>query len=277
MKFNDLKRCLRFRPFDVTTQEGRSEERHRQILLTTISSGGSKILAVAISFLMIPLTLDYLGTERFGLWMAISSTVAMLSFADLGIGSGLMNAIATAYGKNDIQAIRKKISVGLFLLGVIASVIILIFFIFEGLIPWGKLFNINSELAAEVAVPTITVVVVWFAISMPAGVAIKVLMGLQRGFAANIWLATASIASLICVIGVVHFEGGLPSLATATIAPPIVAGIIAALYLFLKKGTFLMPQFGNISFDDVKDLAGTSGLFFLLQYAQLLLFSQTIL
>ena len=277
MQFSNLKRYLRFRPFEVTTQVGRVAERHRQILLTTISSGGSKILAAGISFLMIPLTLDYLGTERFGLWMTISSTVAMLSFADLGIGSGLMNATATAHGKDDIQAIRKKISAGLLLLGVIAFVIILLFFIFEPIIPWEKLFNIDSKLAAEVAAPTIAVVVVWFAISMPAGVAIKVLMGLQRGFAANIWMATSSIASLICVLGVVHFKGGLPSLAAATIAPSIVAGIIAGLYLFFKQCTYLRPQFSNISFDDVKDLAGTSGLFFLLQICCLIAFQSDYL
>jgi O-antigen/teichoic acid export membrane protein len=272
MKISQLIHYFRLRPFDVTTQKGRSEERHRQILLTTLSSGGSKLLAAVISFAMIPLTLSYLGAERFGLWMTISSVVAMLSFADLGIGSGLMNAVATAQGRDDIQEVKKKIAVGLLLMSGIAILIIALFFLIEPLVHWGRVLNVNSALASKEAVPTIAVVVVWFAISMPAGVAIKVLMGLQKGFAANLWLAVASIAGLGCVLGVIHFEGGLPSLAAATIAPPVVAGVIAGLYLFIKQSPHLRPQFSALSVNDVKHLAGTSGLFFVLQITGLIAF-----
>lgn len=272
MRFTRLIHYLRLSPFDVSTQEGRAEERHRKILLTTLSSGGSKMLTAVISFAMIPLTLNYLGTERFGLWMTISSVVAMLSFADLGIGSGLMNAVATAQGKDDNQEIKKKIAAGLLLLSGIASLIIALFFLIEPLVHWGKLLNIGSDLANEEAAPTIAVVVIWFAISMPAGVAIKVLMGLQKGFVANLWLAAASIAGLGWVLGVIYFEGGLPSLAVATIAPPAAAGVIAGLYLFIKQSPHLRPQFRDLSYHDVKHLAGTSGLFFVLQVSGLVAF-----
>jgi O-antigen/teichoic acid export membrane protein len=44
----------------------------------------------------VPLTLTYLGSERYGMWMAISSIVALLAFADFGLGNGLVNAIAVA-------------------------------------------------------------------------------------------------------------------------------------------------------------------------------------
>lgn len=263
---------FRLSPFDISTQEGRSEERHRQILLTTLSSGGSKLLAAIISFAMIPLTLNYLGTERFGLWMTISSVVTMLSFADLGIGSGLMNAVATAQGKDDVQEIKKKIAASLMLLSGIALLIIALFFLIEPFVPWVKILNVNSELARKEAVPTISVVVVLFAISMPAGVAIKVLMGLQKGFAANLWLAAASVVGLGFVLGVIHIGGGLPSLAAATLAPLVVAGVIAGLYLFAKQSPYLRPQFSTLSVIDVKSLAGTSSLFFVLQISGLIAF-----
>lgn len=277
MRIPRLMHYLRLRSFDISTKEGRAEERHRRILLTTLSSGGSKLLTAVISFAMVPLTLNYLGTERYGLWMTISSVLAMLSFADLGIGSGLMNAVATAQGKDDTQEIKKIISVGYCLLIGIALLIIALFFLIEPFVPWGSLLNIDSNLAGEEAVSTIATVIVWFAISMPAGVAIKVLMGMQKGVAANLWLAAASIASLGCVLGVIHFEGGLPSLASATIAPPIVAGIIAGLYLFIKQSPHLRPQTSLISANDVKHLAGTSGLFFVLQISGLIAFQSDYL
>jgi len=51
----------------------------------------------------VPLTLNYLGSEHYGLWMTISSVSVMLGFADLGIGNGVLNAVADAYGRDDYR------------------------------------------------------------------------------------------------------------------------------------------------------------------------------
>src|ERR1700692_3845800 len=67
---------------------------------------------VSTSLITIPLTVHYLGDERFGLWMTISSVLAMANFADFGIGNGLLNAVADAYGKDDYERIRRAVSSG---------------------------------------------------------------------------------------------------------------------------------------------------------------------
>ncbi len=48
----------------------------------------SRLLAAALAIVTVPLTIGYLGSERYGLWITISSVVAMINFADLGIGNG---------------------------------------------------------------------------------------------------------------------------------------------------------------------------------------------
>ena len=82
--------------FDTSTPEGRSRERYRRVALTAISSAGARVIAVVTMLIAVPLTLHYLGTERYGMWMTISSIIAMMGFADLGMGLGLMNAISEA-------------------------------------------------------------------------------------------------------------------------------------------------------------------------------------
>lgn len=272
MRFSTLIHYLRHSTFDVSTQAGRTKERHRQIILTTLGSGGSKLLAAVISFAMVPLTLNYLGAERFGLWMAINSIVAMLGFSDLGIGSGLMNAVATAQGRDDINGVKKKIAAGFLLLSGIAILIVALFFMIKPFVQWEVLLNIGSINASKEVLPTIAVIVIWFAISMPAGVAIKVLMGLQMGFVANLWLAAGSVAGFMAVLGVIHAELGLPYLAAATIAPPAIAGVLAGLFLFIKQKPYLSPQFAKLTVFDLKHLAGSSGLFFVLQLSGLIAF-----
>lgn len=269
-----LNNFLRFRTFDAKTQEGRAQERHRQIVLTSLSSGIAKILAMVISFAMVPLTLNYLGGERFGLWMTISSAVAMLGFSDLGVGSGLMNAVASAHGKDDNQEIKKNIAVGILLLSAIAILILVIFFIAYHNVTWSRLFKVTSQIAANEVAPTVAIIVIFFALSIPAGIAIKVQMGLQLGFISNLWQAVGSAVVLIAVLGVIFFDGGLPYIAAASVAPPVIVSIFAGIYFFYRQRPNLRPKFNNLKTGDTKYLAGTSSLFLVLQISGLIAFQK---
>lgn len=267
-----LKQYLRAEPFEVNSQEGRAQERHRQLLLTTLSSGGANMLAMFISLTIIPLTLTYLGSERFGLWMTISSAVAMLGFSDLGVGSGLMNAVANAHGKDDSEDIKKKIALGILFLSAIATILLLMFFIVNPYVAWAQLFNVTSQIGAKEAAPTIAVIVVFFALSIPAGIALKIQMGLQMGFFANLWLAAGSIVGLVAVLCVIFSNGSLPYLAAAAAAPPVIIGILAGVYFFCKQRPFLRPKFSDLTIKDAKKMASTSGLFLVLQISGLIAF-----
>lgn len=65
-------------------------------------------------FISVPLTLRYLGTERYGLWMTISSVIAVLGFSDLGLNNGLLNGISQANGTNDRELARRYVSSAFF-------------------------------------------------------------------------------------------------------------------------------------------------------------------
>ena len=86
------------------------QQRIRRAFLSTLASAAARGTVVLTSLLSVPLTLGYLGKERFGLWMVISSLVALLGLADLGVGNGLLNVLAKAYGKDDRDAARVGVS-----------------------------------------------------------------------------------------------------------------------------------------------------------------------
>src|SRR5208283_4384594 len=83
-----MKGLLRLKPFDTSTEQGRSRERYRRAALTTLTSVLARVITVSTSLITVRLTIRYLGTERYGLWMTITSVVSFLIFADLGIGNG---------------------------------------------------------------------------------------------------------------------------------------------------------------------------------------------
>src|SRR6266699_741403 len=101
---------------DTATKHGRAQERHRRAALSTITSIAARGMTLLTVVISVPLTVRYLGTERYAVWMTISSLVAMLTFADLGIGNGLLNAVSESHGKDDPGLAAEYISSGFFLL-----------------------------------------------------------------------------------------------------------------------------------------------------------------
>jgi len=79
-----------------------------------VKTAGANLVSLganyAIRLAVIPLSLALLGTERYGLFLAVGSLVAWGGLADLGFAPGLVNVVATATGRDDREAIRRYIS-----------------------------------------------------------------------------------------------------------------------------------------------------------------------
>ncbi|MGC1782963.1 MAG: hypothetical protein WA708_10630, partial [Acidobacteriaceae bacterium] len=108
--YRQLQKDLRNTGMHSSDPEQRAGERHRRAALTGITSTIAHLARMGVALVTVPLTLHYLGAERFGLWMTISSVLAMASFADFGIGNGVLNTVADAFGRNDLVTIRRAIS-----------------------------------------------------------------------------------------------------------------------------------------------------------------------
>jgi O-antigen/teichoic acid export membrane protein len=91
-----------FRPSSTSSPtEARSRERYRRAFLAGVTSAASRAVSIAAVLISIPITLKYLGVDRFSVWMTITSLTALLAFADFGLGNGLMNVVARCYADED--------------------------------------------------------------------------------------------------------------------------------------------------------------------------------
>src|SRR5712692_3015487 len=93
------------RPIDNLSSHARGRERYRRAATTAVATLAAKGVNMLVLLISVPLTVRYLGQERYGLWMSITSTLAVLNFADLGVGYGVGNAVAFAMGKSDYRAV----------------------------------------------------------------------------------------------------------------------------------------------------------------------------
>src|SRR5436190_14295296 len=130
---------LRGASADSATPEGRARERWRRVLVTAAAAFASRGIGILTLLVTVPLTLHYLGPERYGLWMTISSVIALLGFADLGLGNGLVNALAAAHGRDNHAEARALVSNAFFLLAAIAAALGTLFLVSYPWISWAGL------------------------------------------------------------------------------------------------------------------------------------------
>lgn len=264
-QLNRVWEVLRLAPFDTSTQEGRSKERYRRVILSAVASITAKAVTAITTLVSIPLTVNYLGAERYGMWMTISSVIAMMAFADLGMGNGLVNSIAEADGRSDRTEAVKYVSSGFFMLLGMAGLIIFLFFASYSLIPWYRIFNVTSDLAVRESGPALTVFVVCFAANIPLSVVERVQVGYQQGFASSLWQSVGSFGGLIGVLLTVHFGFGLTWLVLSMAGVPTLALAINWVVQFFWRQPWLRPNWSQIDRASCRKLAKLGALFLVLQ------------
>jgi O-antigen/teichoic acid export membrane protein len=260
-----MKGLLRLKPFDTSTEEGRSRERYRRAALTTITSVMARCVTVFTSLLTVRLTIRYLGTERYGLWMTVTSVVSMLTFADLGIGNGLLNAIAEARGRDDVESVHKYASSAFFVLLGIATLLLGIFACAYPFIHWPRIFNVSSPIAIHESGPAVIVFLVCFLTNIPLDVVQRVQTGHQEGYLANFWMIVGNLTGLGCLIMVMHRNGGLPWLILAILGGQIlgVLGNWGQEFGFARPE--LLPKWAYWDTAAARKILNTGFMFFLIQ------------
>jgi len=249
----------------MSTAAGRSRERYRRIAASAVSSLGAKITGICAVLITVPLTVGYLGAERFGLWMTISSISTLLSFADFGVGGGLLNAIARADGRNDRVGAQRAVSSAFAFLTAVALLLAGAFGAVYPLLSWESLFRVVTPLAVEEAGMAVAVFLICSALSVPLSIAQRVQMGFQEGFQSNLWQAAGTLVGLAGVIAVVYSGKGLPWLVLAHSGGPVIVMLVNCVVEFGWRRRWLAPRARNVDRAVTRKLLGAGGIFAILQ------------
>lgn len=258
-------RYARLRPFDASTPEGRADERYRRVLLTATASMASRGVAILTMLISLPLTLHYLGHDRYGMWMTISSVVGLLGFADLGLGNGLLNAISNADGRGDRDDARRYTTSALLMLTTVAIALGAAFALAYPWVPWGKLFNVTSDQATRESGPAVAAFMVCFLCNLPLGVARQVQVGYQEGLAANLWQCLASLLGFAALLVAIALHAGLAWLIVAMAGGPCLAYLLNSVVVFGVQKPWLRPSRSALHFGAALRLLRMGSMFFILQ------------
>lgn len=248
---------------DTSTEAQRGTERSRRAVYSAGCSFAARALLVASTLISIPLTFNYLGYERFSVWMVFSSIMTMLTFADLGIGNGMVSALSRAADRD--AAARCQAS-GFFLLVGISAFLCIIFGVAYPLTEWAAVFNLKDPEAINEIRPAILVLFAFFVLMLPLVTANKVRFALQEDYVNSAWEIVASAVGLLGILLVVWMRGGVPWLVIVVTAGRVGAGIGNWINL-ARSRPWLLPHWRLADPRIMRELLRSGAMFFVLSLA----------
>ena len=262
-------------PIELSTPEtpGQVRSRHKRLLgalATSIFGKGSVLIVNAIS---VPIVVRYLGAERYGLWITISTTLAMVAYMDIGIASTLTNLISESYAANDRRSAGQYFATAFWMTVAVAAGLGILGLILWPHIDFGFFMHMqNASLIPEVS-RSVMVAAVLFLCGLPAGLAARALAGYQELHIANLFLAVGNILALAAIIVVVTLKGSLLMLVSAYSGAIVLGGVTCLFWLCFVHKPWLTPVPGRIQLHFVQRVSSSGGQFFLIQLAGLVVFN----
>ena len=230
---------------NTDTPEGRSKERLRRVALTAFVSAFAQGISMLTLLISIPLTLNYLGAERYGLWITISSLITVLGFADLGMGNGFLNAIAEANGRNDRKSVKSYVSSAFYILTGIALFFGVIWIMVYPHVSWTWLFNVTTPKAMAEAGPAVLIFIWCMLVNLPIGLVQKIYDGYQEGYVNGLWRVGSSLLGLVSVLLAIYLQADLPLLVLAMAGSPVLVLFLNAVLLFGRPTSLATTQIAD--------------------------------
>lgn len=240
------------------------------MVLAITSFGAARAISMLVGLIAVPLMLNYLGAERYGLWVVISSLSLAMNFADLGLGSGLVNTLASAHGRGDRSAARRQVSTAFFLFSGIAAALLIAFWALSPLVNWAHVFNVQSPEAAAEVRPALWCFVVCLVLGLVVSIVSRVELAYQNAFANGVWTAAGSVASLGALLLAMHFNVRLPGMVLILTGVPVAVTIGQAVSVFFLTRPWLRPSLAWVNGRAAADLMRLGAGYLVLQLAMTL-------
>jgi O-antigen/teichoic acid export membrane protein len=240
-----------------------------------IYSFGIKFVNIGIHLLFVPLLIDYLGTEEYGIWLILVSIIGWLSFFDIGIGHGLRNMFAEAKARGDVKHARIYVSTAY---ATITIIFLLVGLIIGSLIPfinWNTIFN-TGVIANNKLVYIVLVVFGFFMLRFITQLISIILLADQRTALANSLNLISNFIILIVILTLRQFSASsLLFLSFFLSGIPVLVFVIASIYYFKKDYYQFRPSISFVKMKYARPLLNLGLKFLFLQFSVVMFMSAT--
>lgn len=252
-----------------------NSQRTKTIKKNIIGSLFVKGCSILISLLLVPITLGYVSSELYGIWLTLSSIMLWLNFFDVGFTLGLKNKLAEAIAKGDWQRGRSLVSTTYFMMVLIFVPLWIILELVVPFIDWSSFLNVDTIYNDEIT-RAMHILVACFCLQMIVNVLTAVIAAFQKVALSSVFPVLGNFFSLIVIFFLIKFcPPSLVVLACTISVLPILIIIIASFILYSNKLKIVAPSINTINKSYIKELFGLGYKFFLIQIQVVVLYQST--
>jgi O-antigen/teichoic acid export membrane protein len=249
----------------------RSVKAKKNILNALIFKG----LSIAISFILVPITINYVNPTQYGIWLTLSAVIAWFGFFDIGFGHGLRNKLTESIARGKFKLSRIYISTTYAMLGIIVSVVLILFFVVNQYINWAKILNADPSMGRELSLLAL-IVFVFFCFQFILQLITTVLTANQQPGYASMFYFLANVISLIIIFILTKTtHGNLVYLGFVLGLTPVLVLLLSSIWFYGNSYKKLAPSIKYVRFSFVRNILNLGIKFFMLQIAGLILYESS--
>lgn len=249
-----------------------SDSRTRIVSKNVLGLGILQIINTLISFLLVPIVMEFVSPSQYGIWLTISSMVTWLALLDVGLGNGMKNKLTESLAHGDLKLAKEYVSTTYFIIGGIALFCLILIFLVFPLINWSAVYNQDPAMNDTLMYASL-IVAAFFFIKLVVGLIGTILTSYLKP-AINQLLNTLSNIFVLLIIVLLKnlVNGNLLILATVLSATSVLIYFVASLYLFSGKYKEISPSLYYFNSERIKSILGLGVKFFIINISTIVLF-----
>ena len=246
----------------------RSVKAKKNILASFLIRGCS----IAISLILVPLTIHYVNTTQYGIWLTLSSIIGWFGFFDIGFGNGLRNKFAEAIAKGEHELARIYLSTTYAILSMIIAGILILFFCINPFLNWASILNSPPGMASELSTLAL-LVFSFFCLQFVLQLITTIITANQQPAKASFFNFLGSLFSLAVIFILTKTtSGNLIYLGLSLGVTPVLVLTASSLWFYTHDYKEYAPGIKYVRFDLARNLMSLGVKFFVIQIAAVIFY-----
>ena len=231
-----------------------------------------RLLAVLLSYFLVPVMINYLNTELYGIWMTLFSIMTWISFFDIGIGTGLRNKMTEALSLNNIKLAKTYVSTAHFVIACIAFIFLVILLSIMQFTDWTKVFNTTSVSNTELS-KAVFVVGISFLLNFLLSLGSHMFYAYQEASMPILKAVLINLFALISMYILIKYTSSSILYLAISYGLSLLLANLLLMFYFFKKHSEVIPSIKYIDLRKLKEITSLGVKFFIIQIASLVIFA----
>lgn len=211
--------------------DARSVNAKRNVLALIFLKG----INILTGFLIVPITINYVSAETYGIWLTLSAVIIWISYFDLGLPNGFRNRFAEAKALGKHRMAKIYVSTTYAIITLLFSAIFIGLILLNQFVDWSIVFNVSPSLKQELH-NVFSILSIFLCVRIIASVFTFMLLADQKPALSSAVLTLGQVAALVTIfIFTKTMPASLYYLALAISGIPCVVLVTMTLIVFCTR------------------------------------------